>query len=50
MVSPYLAEQAALVEAIKSGNPINSGSYMVPATMIGVMGQIACYTGQPITL
>ncbi len=49
IVSPYLAEQAALVEAIKSGNPINSGSYMVPATMIGVMGQIACYTGQPIT-
>ena len=49
IVSPYLVEQAALIEAIKSGNPINSGSYMVPATMIGVMGQIACYTGQPIT-
>jgi predicted dehydrogenase len=47
--NPYQDEQAALVEAIKNDKPINSGYHMVNATMIGVMGQIACYTGQSVT-
>ena len=47
--NPYLVEQAALVEAIKNDKPINSGYHMVNATMIGVMGQITCYTGTPVT-
>jgi myo-inositol 2-dehydrogenase/D-chiro-inositol 1-dehydrogenase len=46
--NPYVAEQAAFVEAIQSGKPINSGYHMLNATMIGVMGQIACYSGQPV--
>lgn len=46
--NPYQAEQAALVEAIKNNQPINSGYHMINATMITVMGQITCYTGQPI--
>jgi len=46
--NPYAAEQAALVEAIKNDKPINSGFHMISATMIGVLGQIACYTGQPV--
>ena len=44
--NPYQAEQAALVEAIKKNEPINSGYHMVNATMITVMGQMTCYTGQ----
>jgi myo-inositol 2-dehydrogenase / D-chiro-inositol 1-dehydrogenase len=47
--NPYLAEQAALVEAIKNDRPINSGYHMNLATMIGVMGQVTCYTGKPVT-
>lgn len=45
--NPYEAEQAALIDSIRSGKPINSGSYMATSTMIGVLGQIACYTGKP---
>ncbi len=47
--NPYQDEQAALVEAIKNDKPINSGYHMVNATMIGVMGQVACYTGHEVT-
>jgi myo-inositol 2-dehydrogenase / D-chiro-inositol 1-dehydrogenase len=44
----YEAEQAALVEAIKNNKPINSGYHMLNATLIGVMGQIACYNGKEV--
>ena len=43
--NPYDAEQAALIEAVRTGKPINSGYHMVNATMIGVLGQVACYSG-----
>jgi predicted dehydrogenase len=46
--SPYDAEQKALIEAVRSGKPINSGYHMVGSTRIGVMGQIACYAGKAI--
>ena len=42
---PYLDEQAALIESVRSGKPTNSGPYMVNSTRVAVMGQIACYTG-----
>lgn len=47
--NPYEAEQKALIEAVRSGEPVNSGAYMANSTMIGVLGQIACYTGKPTT-
>ncbi|MBN2475631.1 MAG: Gfo/Idh/MocA family oxidoreductase [Pirellulales bacterium] len=43
--NPYDAEQKALIDSVVSGQPINSGYHMVGSTMIGVLGQIACYTG-----
>jgi predicted dehydrogenase len=46
---PYLAEQKALIDAIRKGEPLNSGHHMNPSTLAGVMGQIACYTGAPVT-
>ncbi|MHB8972955.1 MAG: Gfo/Idh/MocA family protein [Pirellulaceae bacterium] len=46
--NPYQDEQAALIAAIKNDKPLNSGYHMVNATMIGVMGQVACYTGQSV--
>ncbi len=46
--NPYQAEQAALIEAVKKNEPINSGYHMVDSTMTTVMGQMTCYTGQPV--
>jgi myo-inositol 2-dehydrogenase/D-chiro-inositol 1-dehydrogenase len=45
--NPYDAEQKALIEAVREGRPINSGYHMANCTMLAVMGQIACYTGNP---
>ncbi len=45
---PYQIEHDKLFAAIRSGNPINNGDYMVKSTMIAVMGQISCYTGKEV--
>jgi len=44
--NPYDAEQKALIDAVKSGKPVNSGGYMATSTMVGVLGQLACYSGK----
>ena len=46
--NPYVAEQAALIESVRTGKPINSGYHMVGSTMIGVMGQMAAYSGKTV--
>jgi len=46
---PYLAEQKALIDSVRMGKPINSGDHMNNSTLAGVLGQMACYTGAPIT-
>ena len=46
---PYQVEHDRLFAGIRSGNPVNSGDYMARSTMIGVMGQISCYTGKEVT-
>jgi hypothetical protein len=46
--NPYLDEQRALIESVRNGRPINSGSYMAGSTMSTVLGQLACYTGKPL--
>jgi len=47
--NPYDLEHKALFEAIRSGNPVNCGDYMAKSTLIGVMGQLNCYSGQELT-
>ncbi len=47
--NPYDAEQKALVDSVREGKPINSGYHMIGSTMIGVLGQITCYTGKETT-
>lgn len=47
--NPYQIEHNVLFNAIRSDDPFNSGEYMVRSTMIGVMGQISCYTGKEVT-
>jgi predicted dehydrogenase len=46
---PYQIEHDTLFAAIRSGNPVNNGDYMVRSTTIAVMGQISCYTGKEVT-
>jgi len=47
--SPYKEEHKALFAAIRAGKPINCGSYMANSTMVGVLGQIVCYTGNQLS-
>ena len=47
---PYQREHDVLFAAIRSGEPVNNGDYMVRSTMVTVMGQISCYTGKEVTL
>jgi len=46
---PYQREHDVLFSAIRSGKPVNNGDYMARSTMITVMGQISCYTGEEVT-
>ncbi|MFV1964943.1 MAG: Gfo/Idh/MocA family oxidoreductase [Pirellulaceae bacterium] len=41
----YVAEQAAFIQSVRDGKPINSGYHMAKSTMITVLGQLACYVG-----
>lgn len=47
--NPYQIEHMRLFHAIRAGNPLNSGEYMVRSTLMGIMGQISCYTGKEVT-
>lgn len=49
MTNPYQVEHIELFKAIRAGKPINSGDYMARATLIGIMGQLSCYTGKEVT-
>ncbi len=46
--NPYQREHDVLFAAIRAGNPVNNGDYMARSTMVGVMGQISCYTGKEV--
>ncbi len=46
--NPYQREHDVLFAAIRSGHPVNNGDYMVPSTMVTIMGQISCYTGKEV--
>ncbi len=45
----YDAEHVVLFDAIRSGKPVNNGSYMARSSMLAVLGQMVCYTGQQLT-
>lgn len=47
-MNPCEAEQKALIEAVRKGEPINSGYHMYNSTMVTVMGQLACYSGKTV--
>lgn len=45
----YQIEHNELFASIRSGNPINDGDWMAKSSLMGIMGRMACYTGQAIT-
>ena len=47
--SMYDAEHEVLFGAIRAGKPINNGRYMVRSTMMSILGQMVCYTGEQLT-
>jgi len=47
--NPYRLEHKALMDSIRSGVPVNNGEYMIPSTLVVIMGQVACYTGKVVT-
>ncbi len=46
--NPYQVEHVELFKAIRAGKPVNSGEYMVRATLMGIIGQLSSYTGKTI--
>lgn len=46
--SPYEAEHKAFFDSIRAGSPLNCGDYMARSTLVAIMGQLSCYTGQEI--
>ncbi len=47
--NPHTEEQKILIGSIRAGQPVNHGDTMIDSTYTAVMGQIACYTGKPVT-
>jgi myo-inositol 2-dehydrogenase/D-chiro-inositol 1-dehydrogenase len=44
-----LGEQERLIGSIRGGKTINDGHTMIDSTYMAVMGQLACYSGKPVT-
>ena len=47
--SMYDVEHRELFAAIRAGKTINNRDYMITSTMLGIVAQMVCYTGQEIT-
>ncbi|MBN2294420.1 MAG: Gfo/Idh/MocA family oxidoreductase [Pirellulales bacterium] len=47
--NPHAEEQKILIGAIRDGKPVNHENTMIDSTYMAVMGQIAVYTGKPVT-
>ncbi len=45
----YDNEHAALFDALRQGNTINNANYMITSSMLAILAQMVCYTGEDIT-
>ena len=45
----YDNEHLALFDALRQGQTINNGNYMVTSSMLAILAQMVCYTGEEIT-
>jgi predicted dehydrogenase len=48
-MNPYQVEHNELFKSIRAGKATNAGDYMARSTLIGIMGQLSCYTGKEVT-
>lgn len=48
-VSMYDVEHKEMFDSIRAGKPNNNSSYMFTSTMLAILAQMVCYTGQMIT-
>ncbi len=46
---PNTEEQKILIGSIRQGKPVNHGDTMIDSTYMAIMGQIASYTGKPVS-
>lgn len=47
--SAYVAEHREFFKSIRAGTPLNCGDYMARSTLVTIMGQLSCYSGQQVT-
>ena len=47
--SMYDVEHKELFDGIRAGKPINNANYMFTSSMLGILAQMVCYTGQEIS-
>jgi predicted dehydrogenase len=45
----HTEEQKILIGSLRDGKTVNHGDTMIDSTYMAIMGQIACYTGEPVT-
>jgi predicted dehydrogenase len=48
-VNMYDVEHQELFDAIRAGKTINNGDYTCTSSLLAILGQMVCYTGQEIT-
>ena len=48
-VSPYVIEHQEFIKSIRAGKPLNCGDYAARSTLVSIMGQLSCYSGQEVT-
>jgi len=48
-VSPYVQEHKDLIDAIRSGRPINEAQNVAESTLAGIMARTSAYTGKEVT-
>jgi predicted dehydrogenase len=49
VTAPYQIEHADLIASIRAGEPINEAQNVAEATLTGILGREACYSGHEIT-
>ncbi len=47
--NPYQVEQDVLLDAIRNNKPLNDVDHAATATLVGIMGRMASYSGQLVT-
>lgn len=47
--SATVVEHREHIKSIRAGKPLNCGDYMARSTLVGVMGQMSCYSGKEVT-